>query len=279
MTPARSVSSSVTVSVSPHVAFTAFTDEMDLWWVRGPINFFDSARAVSMVCEPGVGGRILETYGSDQSDALEIARITAWQPGERLGWRSSLDDVEVEVTFAAVAEGTTVRVLATVPAGGQDRGGTFWQRVVPGWFGAWCARRETAPRVPDEVDRLAVAVYYSRPVSAARWLAEAFGFRGPRDLPVPKPGQDAYTEHTWLEFRVGLCSVLVFKAETSAGEPAPVTHVPWIYVDDLDAHAAAASAAGAKIVEPVSQHGFRSYQAEDPEGHRWTFVQARPTMR
>jgi len=284
VTSPRPVSSSVTVRVSPHVAFTAFTGEMDLWWVRGPINFFDAARAVSMVCEQGVGGRILEMYGPDPADALEIARITAWQPGERLAWRSSLDDVEVEVTFAPAAGGTTVQVLATIPAGGQDRGGTFWQRVVPDWFGAWCARRDTAPREPDEVGRLAVAVYYARPVTAARWLADAFGLDAPSALPVPEPGQDLDAERTWLEFRVGRCSVLVFKAETSTGEtstgePVPVTHVPWIYVDDLDAHFATASAAGAKIVEPISQHGFRAYQAEDLEGHRWTFVQARPTMR
>jgi uncharacterized glyoxalase superfamily protein PhnB len=288
VTSARSVSSSVTVSVSPQVAFGAFTGEMDLWWVRGPINFFDAARAVNMVCEQGVGGRILEMYGPDPADSLEIARITAWQPGERLAWRSSLDDVEVEVTFAPAAHGTTIQVLASIPAGGQDRGGSFWQRVVPDWFGAWCARRDSAaqepeassrPEGPDEVDRLAVAVYYARPVTAARWLADAFGLRSPRALPVPEPGQDLDAERTWLEFRVGRCSVLLFKAETSTREPVPVTHVPWIYVDDLDAHFATASAAGAKIVEPISQHGFRAYQAEDLEGHRWTFVQARPTMR
>ena len=279
MTSARSVSSSVTVSASPEVAFTAFTDEMDLWWVRGPINFFDSARAVAMVCEPGVGGRILEVYGSDPLDALEIGRITEWRPGERVSWHSSLDDVEVEVTFAPVAGGTTVQVLATVPADGQDSGGTFWQRIVPDWFGSWCARRGTAARVPDEIDRLAIAVYYVRPVTAARWLAETFGLTSPRSLPVPEPGKDLDAERAWLEFRVGRCSVLIFKAENSPAEPVPVTHVPWIYVDDLDAHFASAIAAGAKIVEPIHQHGFRAYEAEDLEGHRWTFVQARPTMR
>jgi len=273
------VSSSVTVHVSPDVAFSAFTGEMDLWWVRGPINFFDSARAVSMICEPGVGGRILEVYGSDPLDALEIARITQWQPGQRVCWHSSLDDVEVEVTFAPVAGGTAVQVLATVPAGGQDRGGTFWQRIVPDWFGAWCARRDTAAREPDEVGRLAIAVYYDKPVTAARWLADAFGLTAPRSLPEPEPGQDPDAERAWLEFRVGRSSVLVFKSEGSLAGPVPVTHVPWIYVDDLDAHFARAVDAGAKVVEPIHQHGFRAYQAEDLEGHRWTFIQARPTMR
>jgi hypothetical protein len=26
------------------------------------------------------------------------------------------------------------------------------------------------------------------------------------------------------------------------------------------------------------QHGYRAYEAEDLEGYRWTFAQARPTM-
>ena len=72
----RQVSSQVEVAVDASTAFRAFTGEMDLWWVRGPINFFDAARAVAKVCEPGVGGRILEVYES--GDPLEVARITDW---------------------------------------------------------------------------------------------------------------------------------------------------------------------------------------------------------
>jgi uncharacterized glyoxalase superfamily protein PhnB len=51
-----------------------------------------------------------------------------------------------------------------------------------------------------------------------------------------------------------------------------------VYVDDLEAHFAQASASGATIVEPIKHHGFRAYVAEDLEGRRWTFAQARPTM-
>jgi len=282
LTGPRSVTSAVTVSASPQTAFTAFTDEIDLWWVRGPINFFDSARAIKMVCERGVGGRILEMYGSDPEDALELARITAWEPGRLLAWHSSVDDVQVEVTFTPTAGGTAVQVLATVPVGGQDRGGTAWQRVVPDFFGAWCARRDSAAREPEELDRLAIAVYYRRPVTAARWLADAFGFASPRGLPVPMPGQDPAdleAERVWLEFRIGHCSLMLFRAEADRPEPASVTHVPWVFVDDLDAHFAHANATGAKIIEAIHQHGYRAYQAEDPEGHRWIFAQARPTMR
>jgi uncharacterized glyoxalase superfamily protein PhnB/uncharacterized protein YndB with AHSA1/START domain len=287
---ARSVSSEVTVAISPEEAFTAFTDEMDLWWVRGPINFYDSSRAIARICEPGVGGRILEVYGAGPDEALELARITDWQPGQRLTWQSLVDDVVVDVTFTPTADGTKVRVRATVPAGGQDRGGTSFQRVVPDWFGAWCARRNIAPKEPDELDRLALAVYYAGPVRAARWLAEAFGFAPTRSLPVPEAGRDLDDPSAgpvWLEFRVGRCSLMVMPADgrgrvdrddQNPDGPDGPTHVPWIYVDDLDAHFARARAAGAAIVEPIRQHGYRAYQAEDLEGHRWTFAQARPTM-
>ena len=278
---ARSVSSEVTVAISAQEAFTAFTDEMDLWWVRGPINFYDSSRAIARICEPGVGGRILEVYGAGPEEALELARITGWEPGQRLTWQSLVDDVVVDVTFTPTAGGTKVLVRATVPAGGQDRGGTSFQRVVPDWFGAWCARRDTAPKEPDELDRLALAVYYARPVTAARWLADAFGFAPTRSLPEPEAGQDLDDPRAgpvWLEFRVGHCSLMVMPAGGGGHEHARPTHVPWIYVDDLSAHLARAQAAGAAIVEPIRQHGYRAYEAEDLEGHRWTFAQARPTM-
>ena len=32
------VSSELEVAVEPGTAFAAFTEELDLWWVRGPIN-------------------------------------------------------------------------------------------------------------------------------------------------------------------------------------------------------------------------------------------------
>ena len=107
------VSSEVEVAVDPDTAFAAFTDELDLWWVRGPINHFAGGRAVAMRCEPGVGGRLLEVY---QDDALELGRITAWEPGKRLAWRSSLDDVNIDVSFAPAGAGLPG------PGGGQHPG-------------------------------------------------------------------------------------------------------------------------------------------------------------
>ena len=101
MTDSHSVTSSVAVTVDPATAFSVFTEELDCWWVQGPINFYDSSRAYGMRIEPGVGGRIVEVYDDATGDGLELARITVWEPGRRLTWQSVRDDVEVDVQFEA----------------------------------------------------------------------------------------------------------------------------------------------------------------------------------
>jgi uncharacterized glyoxalase superfamily protein PhnB len=295
MSEDRQVHAEVEVAVDAGTAFRAFTEEMNLWWVRGPVNFFDAARATAMTCEPGVGGRLLEVYDLAAGDVLELGRITVWQPGEQLSWRSSVDEVRIDVRFAATAAGTTVRVTATIPAGATDQGGTAWVRVVPPWFGAYCERRTPGAPVSGAAEsgaaesgaadtgRLAIAIYYAKPVAAAHWLASVFGLRTPGELPAEEGGRH------WIEFLAGNCSVIIAGlgddgkglADRRPGSPpdgTAATHVPWIFVDDLDAHFARAEAGGATIVQGIHQHGYRAYVAEDLEGRRWTFAQARPTQ-
>jgi len=274
------VTSAVQVAVDPDTAFAAFTAELDLWWVRGPINHHAAGRVLAMRCEPGVGGRLLEVYDDATGDALELGRITAWEPGKRLAWRSSLDDVSTNVSFSPAGDGCLVRVQASIPAGGRDRGGTSWVRVTPKWFGPWCARRDREPREVRDLARLALGVSYARPAAAARWLAGAFGFTSPDPLPEgPDPLPETGYGHPWIEFRLGHSSLMIFKLE---GEPPAGgrAHVPWVYVDDIAGHYGQARAGGATIVtELASPWGLPFYVADDPEGNRWTFAQARPTMR
>jgi uncharacterized glyoxalase superfamily protein PhnB len=276
---ARSSSSVVEVAVDPLTAFTVFTDELDLWWVRGPINAYDSGRLVEMRCEPGVGGRILEVYDAKSGEGLELARITVWEPGRRVAWKSSLDDVSIDVRFDATATGTMVRLEATVSEGGEDRGGSSFVAVTPPWFGRWMNRRDTAPREARELARFALTLYYARPAAAARWLAAAFGFESPSPLPEgDDPLVDDDYGFPWIELHVGNASLMV---EPLAGPPVDhgqVTHVPWVFVDDLEAHLARARENGASIVQDIERHGFTSYVARDLEGRRWRFARARPTQ-
>ena len=276
MSDARTRESTVEVSADPQTAFRAFTDELDLWWVRGPVNAYDSGRLVEMRCEPGVGGRILEVY---EGDALELARITAWQPGERVAWKSSLDDVSIDVRFEPTDAGTLVRLEATVTESGEDRGGSSFVAVTPAWFGAWMRRRDTAPREPHELARLGLTLGYARPAAAARWLVEAFGFESPSALPE---GDDLLTDEEygfpWIELYAGNASVVIEPLAVPA-DLRQVTHVPWVFVDDLEGHLARAREHGAEIAQEIERTGFTSYVALDLEGRRWRFAQARPTQR
>jgi uncharacterized glyoxalase superfamily protein PhnB len=263
-----SASAAVTVAVDPTSAFAAFTDEIDSWWVRGPINFFDSARAVAMRIERGVGGRVLEVY--DGGDALELGRITVWEPGVQLTYRSLVDDTEVDVRFDAVADGTRVRVTQTLLPGG-ERAFYFWPNVLR-WLVPWCEERDGARAAPREIARLSIALYYEDPAGAARWLARVFQLGSWSGIPADGD------EPEWIELHHGNVALLLFELEGERSQDAPVTHVPWAYVDDLDAHFAHAQAAGATIVSEIEQQGYRAYTAEDLEGRLWTFAQARPTM-
>lgn len=266
----RSASASVVVRVDPLRAFTAFTDEIDSWWVRGPINFFDSSRAVAMRIEPGVGGRVLEIYDEAGGDVLELGRITAWSPGERLTYRSLVDETEVDVSFAAVESGTRVRVTQTV-LGDEERALLFWPNVL-GWLATWWEERERAGGDRGEIARVSIALYYEAPAAAARWLERVFQLRSWSGIPAE--GDDP----SWIELHHGNVAILLFRLERGSVADGQATHEPWVYVDDLDAHFAHAEHAGAAIVSEIRQHGYRSYTAEDLEGRRWSFVQARPTM-
>jgi uncharacterized glyoxalase superfamily protein PhnB len=266
----QSASAAVEVAVEPMSAFTAFTDEIDSWWVRGPINFFDSGRAAAMRIEPGVGGRVLEVYDEARDDALELGRITVWEPGVQLTYRSLVDDTEVDVRFDAVEGGTRVRVTQTLLPGG-EQALYFWPNVLR-WLVPWCEVRDGADAARGEIARLSIGLYYEDPAAAARWLARVFQLGSWSGIPAEGEDPD------WIELHHGNVAILLFGLDGERVADAPVSHMPWAYVDDLDAHLAHARAAGATIVSGIEQHGYRAYTAEDLEGHRWSFAQARPTM-
>lgn len=130
------------------------------------------------------------------------------------------------------------------------------------------------PAAPDAATR-ALAPQRHRPlrkaVAAAHWLRDAFEFETTTSLP-----DEDQEEFTWIEIRVGNGALMLHPA---VGDATGATHQPFLNVDDLEAHLARATASGATIVEPIKYHGFKAYVAEDLEGRRWTFAQARPTMR
>jgi uncharacterized glyoxalase superfamily protein PhnB len=71
---------------------------------------------------------------------------------------------------------------------------------------------------------------------------------------------------------------MIFKGDSDEARK-PLIHVPWVYVDDIEDHFHRSTTNGATMIEKLdSPWGLPFYVAEDLEGNRWTFLQARPTM-
>jgi uncharacterized protein YndB with AHSA1/START domain len=110
--PGAAVRVTTTVAVDPATAFAVFTDEIDLWWRRGPRYRFRAGQAGRLVFEPGAGGRLVER--DEAGGEYEVGRVRVWEPSRRLvfGWRgidfAPGEETEVEVRFERVAAGTRV---------------------------------------------------------------------------------------------------------------------------------------------------------------------------
>lgn len=264
----------IEVDVDPETAFRIFTEEIDLWWVRGPINNHDSSRVAEIRLEAGVGGRLLEIYDESAGDVLETERVVVWEPGTRLLLRGAVQDTETDVRFEKTDDGTLVRVSQYLVPGGDPRNVGFgWVNMLDTYV-AWCRRRDHAPRVPREHGRLGVALYYDDPAVAARWLREVFQL-GSWDIDSPTFAKT----HSWIELHVGDALLILLRRDDAEGEVAPTGQDTWVWVDDLESHYAHAVEHGATILSEIRTHGSTTYSARDLGGHRWTFVQARPTMR
>jgi PhnB protein len=123
-----------------------------------------------------------------------------------------------------------------------------------------------------EYSRITPYLLYEDVAGALEWLASAFGFEE-RLRFADDNGTVTHAEMT------------VDDAAFMLGHPGPeyrspkrlggVTQLVHVYVDDVDAHFERASKAGATInAEPADQeYGDRRYDAEDLEGHRWSFAQ------
>jgi uncharacterized protein YndB with AHSA1/START domain len=108
----------IALSVSPSVAFEAFTQDINLWWRRGPR--FRNARGEQGIVyiEPRVGGRVFESFDSPAGEVVvEMGRTQVWDPPHRLlfAWRVSNfapgEATEVEVLFQPSASGCRVTVV------------------------------------------------------------------------------------------------------------------------------------------------------------------------
>lgn len=102
------------LDVDPQAAFEIFTEDVDLWWGRGPRFRWAPGREGRLRFEPGIGGRLVEAYDEAGQDVFEVGRVLAWEPAVRLVFEFRArafepgQTTEVEVCFEPEAAGTRV---------------------------------------------------------------------------------------------------------------------------------------------------------------------------
>lgn len=139
------VLSSIRVNSTPERAFAAFTGEIGQWWKPNGLFEFTRARSGVLSFEPGVNGRLLETY--DDGSVFVIGRLSVWEPPRRLvvSWRqaSFAPDQTTELHVRFDPAGTQTRVTIehfgwdTIPVSHAARHGfplgTFQRRFAEWW--------------------------------------------------------------------------------------------------------------------------------------------------
>ena len=138
---------------------------------------------------------------------------------------------------------------------------------------------------PKGWPRISSAIFYDDAAAAIDWLQRAFGF----EVRVRVEAEDGTIKHSQLTLSEGLVMVGQAGADPDGSRaqrrsPASLeganTQSLCVHVDDADAHCEQARREGATIVsEPATQDygedywADRTYEAVDPEGHHWWFVQ------
>lgn len=139
----------VSLGVPPAQAFVVFTEQIDQWWRRGRRFRNAGGRSGLIRIEPGVGGRLFESFDTEDGEqVVEIGTTLVWQPPRRLvlRWRNSNfaagEHTEVEVLFRASAAGTQVTLVhrgwSAIRADHPVRHGldaTAFVRMIGMWWG------------------------------------------------------------------------------------------------------------------------------------------------
>ena len=130
---------------------------------------------------------------------------------------------------------------------------------------------------------MSIGVYYKDANAAIEWLCKAFGF----EVRLKVDGEGGVVEHSELVYEGAVIQVGDERRQAEKGRkfasPQTLngqTMSACFYIDGVDEHCERARKAGATIAyEPtVSDYGEeywsdKSYQAIDPEGHAWWFMQ------
>ena len=68
------------VHVDPEDAFALFTEDLDLWWKRGPRYRQQPEGDSVMRLEAGEGGRLVQVWPDGARADFELGRVRIWSP-------------------------------------------------------------------------------------------------------------------------------------------------------------------------------------------------------
>ena len=125
---------------------------------------------------------------------------------------------------------------------------------------------------PEGFPQITPYLLYEDVDGAVDWLVDTFGFAEQ----VRMAGPEGKANHAEVKLGKGIVMM---------GNPGPeyqnpkrrggATQLVYVYVDNVDKHYEVAKAKGASILQDLADqfYGDRTYGAEDPEGHQWSFAQ------
>ena len=127
---------------------------------------------------------------------------------------------------------------------------------------------------------------YADEVAAVEYLTRVFQFTERREARMGSGDDEGML--AWLEFGDGV--VMIGRATEAArdvhhlyspGEVGHATVMIKVAVNDIDSHYEHALAEGAAITMPIEDafYGYRRYEADDLEGHRWHFHEPLEAIR
>ncbi len=135
--------------------------------------------------------------------------------------------------------------------------------------------------LPMSESSIIPALRYRDALAMIDWLCRAFGFER-HAVYADGQGGIAHAQLRWGGGMVMLGSTRDDAYGSRMVAPGEIggrnTQTLCVIVDNADAHHARALAAGAEIVDPLTDqdYGGRGYSCRDPEGHLWWFGSYNP---
>ena len=126
---------------------------------------------------------------------------------------------------------------------------------------------------PPGIQRLTPRLAYDDPQAAINFLETAFGFPERAESRLEGPNGSIIV----AEVQIGDAYLMIGRSGAHGMASPRQTGAPTlnliVYVDDIDQHHEQARAAGAVIVSELADQywGDRRYEAQDCEGHLWSF--------